>query len=120
MIKHSKYSTFIDSNANAFHLFLEKEKEILKKVDPEYNKILSDIGKIRRKNPKIESIFVDEIVVLSKDDCKDLLKVIDLQYRQLRKEEKAIFLKGEREIIQQLKEFDKLEEQGKNLANQLW
>ena len=102
------FKTFIDEYPNEFYEFLDKEKVLLAKIDPEYKKMLSDISIIKQHNSKIAALFENEIVELSKEDCKDLQRVIDLQYQMLRKELRAIFLKGCREIILYKQELDKI------------
>ena len=110
-MKNLNFQTFIETYPHEFHEFIDSEKVLLAKIDPEYKKILSDISMIKQHNSKIEKLYECEVLELSKEDCKDLQRIIDLQYQALVKEEIAIFLMGCREMMLYKEKFDKMIEQ---------
>ena len=110
----------MDKNKNK--LFYEKYSGVLRemisdqivhlaKIDKEYKKMQEDISKIKEQNPKMEKLYDGKIIELSKEDCKDLQNIINLQYSMRIKEDKAIFYLGGGEVIRYLKkieEFNKI------------
>ena len=106
---NGKYKMFMEEFSQEFDLFLDREKVDLAKRDAEYKAMVLKIEEIKKRNARINSLFDEEIVALSEQDCEDLQEVISLQYQMLKKEYKAMFLKGSREIFLYFQEIDKLD-----------
>lgn len=110
MLKNGKYKMFMEEFAEDFDLFLDREKVNLAKIDPEYQEMLVKIEKMKKKNPRINALFNEETRELSEQDCEDLQTVISLQYRMLKKEYRAMFLKGSREVFLYFQEIEKFDD----------
>lgn len=108
MKKVKDFKTFYEAIQGDFSDYISSIKLYLKKRDKEYKKYLDTMAEIQEKNRKIDLLASGKIMELTKEDVKDLQKVIGLQYKVLGKEEKAIFYGGVGNAIWLLREMDSL------------
>lgn len=99
--------SFYDYSKDNFYEYFSRTQYVLKATNMEYNETLLEKDKLLKSNPKIEEVFYGRKEMdLSLDDCKDIIKFIELQEKIKQIEDEAIFLLGGREIYLYFKKLD--------------
>jgi len=99
--------SFYDYSKNNFYEYFSHIQYMLQTTDLGYKEILLEKDKLLESNPKIDEIFSSgKATELSLEDCKDVIKFIELQEKIKRREDEAIFLLGGREAYLYFKKLD--------------
>lgn len=95
MKKEERFISFYEAYLDDFFDSLEDTKKYLKN-DKEYKKCYEKINNILKNNKKIEQLLDEQTLEkgLTKEECKALIKVINLYYKLQSLEEKEIYFKG--------------------------
>lgn len=109
----NKNKLFYEKYSGVLREMISDQIVHLTEIDKDYKKMQDDISRIKENNSKIEKIYNGEIIDLTKSDCEDLQKVIELQHSMRIKEDKAIFYLGGGEVIRYLRMIDKLKSENK-------
>ena len=99
--------SFYDYSKDNFYEYFSRIQYMLQTTDLEYKENLLEKNKLMESNPKLDAIFyARKEMELSLEDCKDIVKFIDLQEKIKRTEDEAIFLLGGREAYLYFKKLD--------------
>ena len=84
--------SFYDYSKDNFYEYFSRIQYMLQTSNMGYKETLLEKDKLLESNPKIEEIFYGRKVMdLSFDDCKDIIKFIELQEKIKELEDEALF-----------------------------
>ena len=90
---------------------IEKAKVALRYKNKEYKILLNEVTDLKESHPNLQLLFEgNEGLSLSKDDCKALQKLFDLELEIRNFEEQEIFFLGGREVYFYFKKIGILKE----------
>lgn len=95
MLENFKFETFVDVHSNIFEEYLSSVIAKLPKENPEYRATQEKIEGIYRKYPKVmEAMDTETASELSKQECKALIEILELQNRLSDMQQEAIYFRG--------------------------
>ena len=101
--------SFYDYSKDNFYEYFSRTQYVLQNSNMEYKETLLEKDKLMESNSKLDEIFYQrKIVNLSLEDCKDIVKFIEIQEKIKELEDEALFLMGGREAYLLLKKLDLL------------
>ena len=90
---------------------IDKAKVALRYKNKEYKKLLDEVIELKENNPNLQLIFEDdEDIYLTKNDCKMLQKLVNLDLEIRNFEEQEIFFLGGKEAYFYFKNIGILKE----------
>lgn len=99
--------SFYDYSKDNFYEYFSRIQYVLQTTNMGYKETLLEKDKLLESNPKIEEIFYGrKEMALNLEDCKDIIKFIELQEKIKQIEDEAIFLLGGREVYLYFKKLD--------------
>ena len=102
--------SFYDYSKDNFYEYFSRIQYVLQTTDMGYKKTLLEKDKLIESNPKIEELFYGKKAMsLTIEDCKDIIKFIEIQEKIKEIEDEALFLLGGREAYLYFKKLGILE-----------
>ena len=90
---------------------IDRAKVALRSKNKEYKNLLNQVAELRTNNPNVQQFFeAEEGISLSKDDCKNLQKLLGLELEIRNFEEQEIFFLGGKEAYFYFKNIGILKE----------